>query len=262
MGENDHITWKEKERELRRRRRRIGEKEWKECSSDNQLKASERMKSYFHFGSLEGLELNETEDIKEAKTIQRLLLLLEKKQCKINLMEEQEKRNQQKYFHSVFSGQLQNGLRVGLGRHIYADGFEYHGCFSNNLREGDGVLQLPNGTTVKTMFKQNRVDSSYISQIRYPNGDVYIGYLSPNGLPNGLGVLRRSNNEAVYVGEMRDGEMDGWGLWRIMKKREQKKPGGLSKVNPYRLYRKKSIMLGSLNQDVLTELGNMFSQME
>lgn len=74
----------------------------------------------------------------------------------------------------------------------------YEGDFILNVREGQGVLKLQNGTTISGSFKNGKPNGDMIS-ILYPNGDTYQGTMV-DGEIDIYGTLVKTSNDTSYTG--------------------------------------------------------------
>ena len=78
------------------------------------------------------------------------------------------------YGKGVLRGVWENGKnQVGDATYTYDDGSEYVGSVKNYLCDGKGTLTLPNKTVLKGFFIEDEINGPV--EIRFPNGDLYIG---------------------------------------------------------------------------------------
>lgn len=86
---------------------------------------------------------------------------------------------------SIYTGDLQNGIRQGKGKLIYKSGEIYEGNFLNNKRHGHG-------------------------KFTWESGLIYEG-LWENGERSGWGVLKAKDNSIIYEGFWVKGQLSGQG---------------------------------------------------
>ena len=52
-----------------------------------------------------------------------------------------------------FDGKIENGLREGSGKMIYANKSEFNGTWKKDVRQGPGILKLADGTLFEGEIK-------------------------------------------------------------------------------------------------------------
>jgi hypothetical protein len=110
-----------------------------------------------------------------------------------------------------YAGQFDGGVRAGVAVHTYAQNstnttgaLRYEGEFSNNRRNGVGVLVWSSGTMYAGQFTDNLRSGSGIET--YPDGRRYEGKWV-NGKYNDQGVLWSSDGRVLQAGVWRDGTL-------------------------------------------------------
>ena len=84
----------------------------------------------------------------------------------------------------VYVGEWTDSMN-GEGKLTYLSGACYVGSFLDNCRHGKGELTLANKNIIKGKFDK---DSISYGSIKYPNGDIYIGWIQ-NEMRNGIGMM-------------------------------------------------------------------------
>ena len=103
-----------------------------------------------------------------------------------------------------YEGHFQNGLRHGLGIHMFANGDRYDGDWIEDIRNGNGVYTWPNGNQYKGSWVNGRMAGQ--GSLTWVNGGSYEGMFA-NGLRHGKGTYRTANGEE-YSGIWLAGELD------------------------------------------------------
>lgn len=116
------------------------------------------------------------------------------------------------YNGDTYVGKMIDGKMEGKGSYIFSneDGetnASYIGNFKNDLKDGGGRCNLPNGCVYTGEWKE---DVMYgIGKMNYNSGDEYIGNWK-NGKKEGHGVYTWKGS-GMYIGEFKNGNMDGIG---------------------------------------------------
>lgn len=94
-----------------------------------------------------------------------------------------------RYNKGIYFGDVQSGLRNGVGTHLFDNGGLYKGSWSNDKQKGKGT----------SIFQ---------------NGNVYVGEMENNKL-NGYGIYIYNNDNKcdIYLGEFRDNKRTGYGKY-------------------------------------------------
>ncbi len=133
-----------------------------------------------------------------------------------------------------FVGRFIKGVRYGFGTMFYTDGDEfekfegyyfndkaiwgtdyrrdgmtYTGFLKNDMREGRGKITLPDGSSLKGHFDDDKIVMHKKTTITQPNGDSYTGILTPDG--NFLKGRYTFSNGDYYDGDWKDGKFHGQG---------------------------------------------------
>jgi hypothetical protein len=117
----------------------------------------------------------------------------------------------------------------GKGKMVYSTGHTYTGEFRNGMRDGEGIMTLPLGRTVKGRFERNALaEGTYTDSdgsvftgrwefrersgrgtLKYPDGRVYEGDFK-NGARSGKGVMTWPSGRR-YEGDFVQGRRTGKG---------------------------------------------------
>jgi hypothetical protein len=108
----------------------------------------------------------------------------------------------------AFADQCVEGDCVnGKGTMIYSTGHKYVGEFRNGKRDGEGVMAMPGGRTLKGRFERDAIfQGSYTD----PDGSVYTGTWEFRER-NGRGTLKYPDGR-VYEGDFKGGLRHGKGV--------------------------------------------------
>lgn len=111
----------------------------------------------------------------------------------------------------MYFGEYVQGRKQGRGQLLSLPGLEklYDGMWSNDLKEGTGVLVYDKGT-YEGNFHEDMFNGR--GRLVWKNGDVYEGDFL-NGQRTGRGVLRFANGD-VYEGDFFDARFHGNGVYR------------------------------------------------
>ncbi len=111
----------------------------------------------------------------------------------------------------TYIGKIVDGKMGGRGTYIFLneDGtkLEYIGNFKNDMKEGPGKCELPNGCIYTGEWKHDLMDG--IGKMTYASNDDYLGNWK-NGKKEGHGVYTWKD-KGMYIGEFKNGKMDGIG---------------------------------------------------
>jgi hypothetical protein len=95
----------------------------------------------------------------------------------------------------------------GKGTMVYSTGHKYVGEFKNGMRDGEGVMSMPLGRTLKGRFERNAIfDGTYTD----PDGSVFTGRWEFRER-NGRGTLKYPDGR-VYEGDFKGGARSGKGV--------------------------------------------------
>lgn len=117
------------------------------------------------------------------------------------------------YNGDTYVGKMEDGKMEGKGIYTFfnEDGnsnTSYVGNFKNDLKDGIGICNLPNGCVYTGEWKEDIMNG--IGKMMYRSGDEYIGNWK-NGKKEGHGVYIWKNG-GKYIGEFKNGKMDGIGV--------------------------------------------------
>jgi hypothetical protein len=104
------------------------------------------------------------------------------------------------------SGVWNKGILTGYA--IYSDGSRFDGTFdADGKADGPGTLRSPGGTVITGTWSHG----NYVNPmtIRFHNGDVAVGPLSPSGELNGQGSYAFHDGPRLSRATFRNGELDG-----------------------------------------------------
>ena len=143
---------------------------------------------------------------------------------------------------AVYTGEVVDGNKHGVGKYIYPDGSYYYGQFQNNKRNGLGEQHNADGSAYYGSFVDDKKQgtevvtftledgSVYTGKCKqvFSNGDVYVGdYFNDrrtgkgkyvwatghsyegdflNDMLHGTGAYDFNNGKAPYVGEFENGQ--------------------------------------------------------
>ena len=115
-----------------------------------------------------------------------------------------------------YEGNFKNGTLHGIGLILYTDGAFFHGEFSNNMRNGPGVLVIDKDDGAAdlifyTFWKDNKPEGNGLLQVP---GSSYFGDFS-NGLRHGKGLLINEHNgrpsyDGNWVKNKKEGHGNEW----------------------------------------------------
>ena len=96
--------------------------------------------------------------------------------------------------HSVYKGEVENGVPNGVGIITYTDRSKYVGEFKNGKYHGQGTLTSPNGNKYEGSWK----DGEYHGQgiLSFSDGGKYVGE-QVRGLPEN-GTYFDKNGNIIY----------------------------------------------------------------
>lgn len=118
--------------------------------------------------------------------------------------------------HTFFNGDTYIGKLVddkmeGKGIYIFSqenkESLEYIGNFKNDMKDGNGMCELPNGCTYVGQWKSDLMEG--IGKMIYVSQDEYIGNWK-RGKKEGHGIYTWKSG-GMYIGEFKNGKMDGIG---------------------------------------------------
>ncbi|MEG2789581.1 MAG: hypothetical protein RR942_17360 [Romboutsia sp.] len=118
--------------------------------------------------------------------------------------------------HTFFNGDTYIGKLIddkmeGKGIYIFNQenqvNLQYIGNFQNDMKDGNGMCELPNGCIYTGQWKYDLMDG--IGKMIYVSQDEYIGNWK-HGKKEGHGVYTWKNG-GMYIGEFKNGKMDGKG---------------------------------------------------
>ncbi|KAJ3092302.1 hypothetical protein HK102_008786 [Quaeritorhiza haematococci] len=102
-----------------------------------------------------------------------------------------------------YDGEFSDDGRIhGSGVVKYKSGHTYSGTFHKGYMHGSGSYLWSDGLAYSGDFANNRIEGQ--------DGCTYQGQVS-GGLRNGLGTFHYRPSEAKYIGEWKDGKMNGQG---------------------------------------------------
>lgn len=96
--------------------------------------------------------------------------------------------------HSVYKGDVNNGVPNGLGVLIYPDERKYVGEFKNGKYHGQGTLTSPNGNKYEGEWKNDEYHGQGI--LSFSDGGKYVGE-QVRGLPEN-GTYFDKNGNIIY----------------------------------------------------------------
>lgn len=106
----------------------------------------------------------------------------------------------------IYSGQMQNGKKVGVGILQDSKSNIYEGEFIDDKIEGYGIYKTSEGTTYKGQWKNGIQEEHGIET--WPDGSFYKGeYLK--GLKHGNGYYKWGDG-SEYSGNWKEGNIDGY----------------------------------------------------
>jgi hypothetical protein len=114
-----------------------------------------------------------------------------------------------------YSGEFFQGQRTGEGTCYYKDGSKYKGEWLQGVPHGTGTKSFKNGNEVSGIWKNGRLEVGQSNQIKdevvlAAKGTGETGCISGNCRDgNGMFVFP---NQAVYIGEFKNGEIHGVGV--------------------------------------------------
>jgi hypothetical protein len=119
---------------------------------------------------------------------------------------------------SYFEGDFSIGEKHGYGEMHYGlkmntKDESYFGDWIDNRREGNGLLKMRDGTTLKGIFQNNQPEGH--CEIKYADGSSYEGMVK-RGVIHGVGEQLMSDGTA-YVGHFNEGVRDGEGTFYMQK---------------------------------------------
>ena len=113
--------------------------------------------------------------------------------------------------YMVYRGEFARG-RIVKGT-AAGGGFAFEGTFADNAPNGEMVVRMPDGTTVKGTFDHGSIDPAH-AEITWPNGAHYRGAVERTFLKmHGQGVLEYGDG-SVYEGEFRQDRVEGAGVMK------------------------------------------------
>ncbi|ORX81071.1 hypothetical protein BCR32DRAFT_204048 [Anaeromyces robustus] len=89
------------------------------------------------------------------------------------------------------------------------NGNKYYGEFKNNLMGGIGRYEWKNGLIYEGEFNNNSING--IGKYTWKNTDEYVGKIE-NFIRNGYGKYVNNELQKNYVGEWKDGKLNGYGI--------------------------------------------------
>lgn len=107
-----------------------------------------------------------------------------------------------------YSGQKNKFLeRHGTGHYQYENlFFRYHGSYLHNKKEGYGVLEMGDGSSIEGEFKDGEICGKGLR--RFPNGSTYQGEFK-DGERHGYGIFYGSNNLETLKGQWMWNRLNG-----------------------------------------------------
>jgi hypothetical protein len=109
---------------------------------------------------------------------------------------------------SEYQGELEAGVRQGLGRQVSADGTVYIGNFKGDQPHGDGSIQWANGHSYAGQWVKGRVEGHGLLQAC--DEWIYNGQFQDN-LRHGIGRCEWIQSGQWYEGDWKEGVEDGVG---------------------------------------------------
>lgn len=110
-----------------------------------------------------------------------------------------------------YEGEFKNGKYDGFGVYTWASGEVYAGQWSADKRQGNATWYLPGGEFGSATFL-NDIHSSGFKEIKYSNGDYYVGNTLLGSL-DGFGTYKFANGQ-IYSGSFKYGKRNGLGKYK------------------------------------------------
>ena len=110
----------------------------------------------------------------------------------------------------IYHGEIENGLKHGIGDCNYYNDGVYNGVYQNGLKEGRGVYKCASGEVYDGEWKAGYYEGRGIYKSTL--GDVYDGEWK-NDKREGKGVYRSVNGD-VYDGEYKNDKREGRGVYK------------------------------------------------
>ena len=115
------------------------------------------------------------------------------------------------YNGDEYIGKIIDGKMEGKGTYKFfqesGKELEYVGHFKNDMKDGNGTCELPNGCVYTGQWKEDLMDG--IGKMHYVSDDEYLGNWK-HGKKEGHGMYTWKNR-GMYIGEFKHGKMDGIG---------------------------------------------------
>jgi len=118
--------------------------------------------------------------------------------------------------NSTIKGCFKGGTLSGEGTKVYGNGLVYKGSFQNNLEDGIGILEFPEGSRIEGTYIKGRLCGQGIW--KRPQKGLYIGGLIEKEIKKniweivreGEGMEQRLNGD-IYNGNFVNSKWNGWG---------------------------------------------------
>lgn len=110
-----------------------------------------------------------------------------------------------------FDGTLKDGVKIGIGTHVWADGQKYVGEWRNDIQHGKGAFTFANGDVYEGDFVEGQRTGQ--GSLKQKSGSSYVGQWL-RGARDGQGVEEWVNGQR-YEGNWRNNRKDGQGSMRF-----------------------------------------------
>lgn len=103
---------------------------------------------------------------------------------------------------NIREGRFKDGEIMGKGLSVY-DGYTYDGYFKNNMPDGDGTLEYPNGDKFEGQWKDGQMNGPGV--LKYVKGGIKKGiwvdneYISGSDDTNAKNTISLQKNSGIYM---------------------------------------------------------------